>query len=340
MKEAGCCCIYYGMESGSQKILDVMEKVTTVEQNYNAVKWMSENNLYTIIQLIIGMPGETPETIEETCKFTSYFVEQSPDADPNGLSINFAQALPGTPLYEIGRHKGDIGLSLEGEEKYLLQISDRDARDGETFLNFTEFPRILLEKWHFDIQNKTRHAYINKWGIDKYYQVILNSPRFRDLEEVEERDAVSDSGYFADPARQNEMPIEKSNLPKVQASSDSANADIKEDIMLDKGQIPSAWSLLRQKSIGTLATFYPHFFWRAKFLTIVFVLGNCVRKYGCKYSMILLFEYLGWRLALMLKKSKSSFLPEYISLRKLLKKKILPEIASDNPNMAVLRKGR
>ena len=340
MKEAGCSSIYYGMESGSQKILDVMEKVTTVEQNYNTVKWMADNNLYTIVQLIIGMPGENLETIGETCDFTSFFVEQSPNTDPNALSINFAQALPGTPLYEIARHKGDIGLSLEGEEEYLLKISDRDARDGETFLNFTEFPRILLEKWHFDIQNKTRQAYIEKWGIDNYYQVILKSPRFRDLEEQKEEGTVSDSGYFADPARQNEIPIEKNSLRKVQASSDSTNADIEEDVRLDKGKIPSAWSLIRQKSIGTLATFYPQIFWKTKFLTIVFVFGNCVRKYGFKYSLVLLFEYLGWSFVTLFRKNKSSFIPEYISLRKLLKKKIFPGIASDNPSMAPLRKGR
>ena len=55
---------------------------------------------------------------------------QSPKIDPNAFSINFAQALPGTPLYEAARSKGHIGQSLEDEEGYLLAISDRDARDG------------------------------------------------------------------------------------------------------------------------------------------------------------------------------------------------------------------
>jgi len=341
MKEAGCCSIYYGMESGSQKILDIMEKVTKVEQNYNAVKWMAENNLYTIIQLIIGMPGETQETIEETCKFTSFFVEQSPTTDPNALSINFAQALPGTPLYEIARRKGSIESSMEGEEKYLLQISDRDARDGETFLNFTEYPRILLEKWHFEIQNKTRHSYIKKWGLDNYYKVILSSHRFKDLAE-EKESPTTDSGYFSDPARQNETPIAIASIPRKQASSDSADSihDIKEVIQLEKGRIPSAWSLLRQKSIGAFATFYPHFFWRFKSLTTAFILGNCIRKYGFMFSLTLLFEYLVWCLKNLFKNKSNPFLLEYISLRKILRNKKFPEIISDNPSMAILRKGR
>mgnify|MGYP003974513153 FL=1 len=342
MKEAGCSCIYYGMESGSQKILDVMEKVTKVEQNYNAVKWMAENNLYTIVQLIIGMPGETQETIDETCKFTSYFVEQSPNTDPNALSINFAQALPGTPLYEIARRKGKIGSSIEGEEKYLYQISDRDARDGETFLNFTEYPRLLLEKWHFDIQRETRSAYIKKWGMDNYYKVVLNSPRFKDLAEMKETAGTTESGYFADPARQNEIPLEGASLPREQVSSDATDATqgIKEEVRLEQGQIPSVWSLVKQKSISSIATFYPQFFSRNKILIPIFVLANCTRKYGFIYSVRLFFDYLRWLLGDQFKKNKNSIIPEYISLRKLLRKKVFPDIEGENPSMANLRKGR
>lgn len=342
MKEAGCSCIYYGMESGSQKILDIMEKVTSVKQNYNAVKWMAENDLYTIVQIVIGMPGETPETIEETSRFTSYFVEQSPDTDPNALSINFAQALPGTPLYEIARHKGTIGISLEDEEKYLIQISDRDARDGETYINFTDYPRLLLEKWNFDIQNKTRHSYIKKWGMDNYYKAIFKSSRYKNLKEVQATRNPMDTGYFADPARQNEGFVTGGSLPKPQASSDASDTihDVNEKIQLDKNGIPSPWSLIRQKSIGALTTFYPHFFWRAKSLTTIFVFGNCIRKYGLNYSMGLLSEYLGWWLASIFKNKNSLFIPEYISLRKLLRKKTFPKIISDNPTMDVLRKGR
>ena len=342
MKEAGCSCIYYGMESGSQKILNVMEKVTKVEQNYNAVKWMAENDLHTIVQIVIGMPGETSETIAETAQFTSYFVEQSPDTDPNALSINFAQALPGTPLYETARHKGDIGQSLEDEEKYLIQISDRDARDGKTYINLTDYPKLLLEKWNFDIQNKTRHAYIKKWGLDNYYKIILKSERYKNLKEVQETHNPMDTGYFADPARQSTGFATGSSLPTPPASRDVVDAhhDVSKKIQPDKGGIPSLWSLFRKKSLGALSTFYPNFFWRTRSLATLFVFGNCIRKYGLKYSMALLFEYLGWWLVSMFKNTNGSNLIEYISLRKLLRKKIFPAISIDNPSMDVLRKGR
>ncbi len=68
------------------------------------------------------MPGETPETVQETADFCKYALTLSPTQNPNDLSINYAQALPGTPMYEYARHKGLIGQDLDGEEEYLLKI--------------------------------------------------------------------------------------------------------------------------------------------------------------------------------------------------------------------------
>ena len=45
MKESGCVSVYYGMESGSQRILDVMEKNSQVQHNANAVRWTAEAGL-------------------------------------------------------------------------------------------------------------------------------------------------------------------------------------------------------------------------------------------------------------------------------------------------------
>lgn len=317
MKEAGCSSILYGMESGSQKILDVMEKVTTAEQNFNTVKWMVENDLFTIIQLVIGMPGETPETIKESVDLTCHFVEQSPNIDPNSLSVNFAQALPGTPLYETARRNGQIGPTLEDEEKYLLGISDRDARDGETHLNFTDYPKLYLEKWHFEICNKTRNAYIKKWGIDAYWNIVLRSNRFRNLDESQSLVSNQDTGYFADPARSKEKINFKNNL-----------------------QIPTFWSLIRQNTISSVATFYPRLFWSLRSFSLLFVVFNVFRKYGLSLTIEMLKEYLIWNLLKLFGLKPPQNQIEYNSLRKLLKKGFFPEILGDDPAMAGLRKGR
>jgi anaerobic magnesium-protoporphyrin IX monomethyl ester cyclase len=342
MKEGGCVSIYYGMESGSQAMLDVMEKVTKVEQNYNAIKWMAENDMFTIIQLILGMPGENPNTIRETIEFTSYYVEQSPKNDPNALSINFAQALPGTPLYEVGRREGKVGKTLDEEEQYLIKISDRDARDAETLVNFTHYPRLLLEKWHFEIQNQTRHAYIKKWGLNNYHKIIRQSPRYKGLEVKPSIVRPIDTGYFADPARQREGWAQNNQPLKPQASSDAADSfnQKEEEIFSESERSPSFISLLRKKSISAIATYYPNLIWRVRFFIISFVFANSVRKYGFISSLSLLAEYIGWKLKTLFGAKNHLLMPERISLRKLLKKLKYPEILSDNPAMALLRKGR
>ena len=178
--------------------------------------------------------------------------------------------------------------------------------------------------------------------MGNYYKVILNSARFKDLSEVREQVPMPDSGYFADPARQNEISIPKNCLPRPQTSSDSADSNnvMKERVQIKNQRIPSFWSLLRQKSIGSLATFYPNFFWRFKPLTITFVFCNCIRKYGFIFSLKLTSEYISWKLTDQFKSGKSKYISEYISLRKILKRNLVPIIQEDNPKMDFFRKGR
>jgi hypothetical protein len=201
---------------------------------------------------------------------------------------------------------------LDEEEEYLIEISDRDARDGETYINMTDYPKLYLEKWNFDIQNRTRNAYIKKWGLNRYYNIVMQSNRYKGLKEWEVLRA--DTGYFADPAR-------------------------KSDTMFSGEAMPTIWSLLKQNRIGAASTFYPVFFWRTRGLTLIFVLLNSFLKKGLIYSVPLLGEYIGWKIKNIILKPVSKN-PEFISLRKLLRRKLIPGVPDDSPSMALLRKGR
>ena len=116
MKDAGCVSLSYGMETGSPSILEVMEKKTSLQDNMNAQKWTVEAGFNTVVQLVLGMPGESPKTVRETTEFCKYCFTLSPTLNPNNFSINYAQALPGTPLYEYARRSGLIESGLDGEE--------------------------------------------------------------------------------------------------------------------------------------------------------------------------------------------------------------------------------
>ena len=93
MKETGCYRIYFGIESGSQRILDLMQKKITVQQARDAVEIAHKTGMEVGAFFIIGYPGETTSTILETIHFAT-----SLHVDYLGLTLPYP--LPGTPLYE------------------------------------------------------------------------------------------------------------------------------------------------------------------------------------------------------------------------------------------------
>lgn len=161
LKEAGCVRMIFGMESGSDKILTVMEKTVTAEQNLEVARLLAREGMNTCHQLVIGMPGENEGTIRETIdcvKSATEDMEIPPDAGV--LSINYFQALPGTPAYEFMRLRGLFGKTLDDEERYLLKVSDTDAASREHYLNISEEALSRVFLWpHKIITDVTVHWY-------------------------------------------------------------------------------------------------------------------------------------------------------------------------------------
>lgn len=178
-KNNGCYMVIFGVESGSPKMLNVMEKNSTLSKNINAIKWTGEVGLGTVIQLVLGMPGEDDETINETIGFlkeiSSSMKWWKDRAASDLISINYAQALPGTPLYEYDRQHGLIGTSLDEEEKYLIQISDIDAYKEDHFVNSTGLPLLKVLMWrplilaHLDAHHCLSHGGVSSLSL---FQVI------------------------------------------------------------------------------------------------------------------------------------------------------------------------
>jgi radical SAM superfamily enzyme YgiQ (UPF0313 family) len=66
MRQAGCDLLVMGIESGSQRILDYMDKRITVEQAYSAVRTLADHGVDSQSSFIVGYPGETRESFQET----------------------------------------------------------------------------------------------------------------------------------------------------------------------------------------------------------------------------------------------------------------------------------
>jgi radical SAM superfamily enzyme YgiQ (UPF0313 family) len=87
------CTVWFGFETGSQRLLDFMKKGTKVERAYQAARICSEYGTRGAFNVLLGIPGETEEDYVETLKFFYEF----PTAYPNP---NLFNPLPGTALYE------------------------------------------------------------------------------------------------------------------------------------------------------------------------------------------------------------------------------------------------
>lgn len=77
LTNTGCVEIGFGTESGSQKILNNINKKTTVRQNMDLVEICNERNIKVKAFLMLGLPGETRETVAETADFLDFLMSKS-----------------------------------------------------------------------------------------------------------------------------------------------------------------------------------------------------------------------------------------------------------------------
>jgi radical SAM superfamily enzyme YgiQ (UPF0313 family) len=99
MKEAGCYQIFYGLESGSQRLLNLIKKGTTLEQARTAMKLTHKAGIETWVSFMIGLPTETKEESEQTIKFAL-------EVDPNFVQFPIATPYPGTEMYTLAKKEG------------------------------------------------------------------------------------------------------------------------------------------------------------------------------------------------------------------------------------------
>jgi anaerobic magnesium-protoporphyrin IX monomethyl ester cyclase len=108
LKEAGCVQVMFGVESGSQVVLDKMKKGITIEQVKKALVMTKNAGLRTFAAFIVGFPGET----EETLKATSDLIYECKLDD---VGCFFFTPLPGSEAYQdVGKY-GMYQEDFEGD---------------------------------------------------------------------------------------------------------------------------------------------------------------------------------------------------------------------------------
>ena len=162
LKKAGCKTVWLGAESGSQKILDSMEKGDTVSDIYRAARLLHEQGIEVGFFLQFGYPGETWEDVQMTLKMVR-------ECSPDDIGISVSYPLPGTKFFE--RVKVELGEKQNWTDSQDLAMLYRGPFP-------TEFYRILHGRVHYEFrlrQALCKHNWRNVLRTPYYLIGILIS---------------------------------------------------------------------------------------------------------------------------------------------------------------------
>ena len=125
MRDSGCVAVWFGVEAGSQQVIDSMGKGFTANRTKKAFKMAKEVGLMTIASVVFGFPGETRETAMETIKFIL-------EINPDDVGYYIATPYPGTPMADNVKKMG------------WLRVTDFDKYDTATPI--FELPTLSMQE--------------------------------------------------------------------------------------------------------------------------------------------------------------------------------------------------
>jgi radical SAM superfamily enzyme YgiQ (UPF0313 family) len=143
LARAGCDNAWMGAESGSQKILDAMDKGTTVQQIYEATRMLKKHRIRPSFFIQFGYIGETKEDIEKTIHLINELL-------PSEIGISVSYPLPGTKFFE--KVKGELAEKSNWTDSDELKLMFRNT-----------YPAAFYKQLHRYVhKNYRKHLAINK----------------------------------------------------------------------------------------------------------------------------------------------------------------------------------
>ncbi len=151
LAESGLEEVWIGAESGSQKILDAMDKGTTVNQIKKATKLLKEKNIRVAFFIQYGYLGETKEDINKT-------IELIKELKPDNIGVSVSYPLPETPFYEKVKHQ------------FKDKTNWKDSDDLALLFKST-----FNQEYYWKLQRYTHKIFRKTQGI-KNLKTILKNP--------------------------------------------------------------------------------------------------------------------------------------------------------------------
>ncbi len=151
MKTAGCIWIWWGVESGSQKVLDIIHKDIKIENVYRAFALAKEAGIQSLMFIMVGFPGETPADI----KMSAELIRK---VKPDLTRVHVTTPFPGSQLRKYLEDNNLLEQKLEKLEDYYTLDTDRHthfhtkeltAAEIEKYYKFVVFTFGACDFWYF-----------------------------------------------------------------------------------------------------------------------------------------------------------------------------------------------
>jgi radical SAM superfamily enzyme YgiQ (UPF0313 family) len=149
LRRAGCAEIWMGVESGSQKILDAMDKGLRVSDVVAARYRLADENIRACYFLQFGYPGETWEDIQQTIALVR-------TTRPDDIGISFSYPLPGTVFYD--RVQEQIGTKRNWTDSDDLCIMFRATYKDEFYKALRNALHAEVDSWKSDDSSEIANA--------------------------------------------------------------------------------------------------------------------------------------------------------------------------------------
>lgn len=159
MRQAGCYMLSIGGESGNSEILRSIRKGTKLENIKETVKLLRNVGIASLVYFLIGLPGETRETINETIRFAK-------EINPDYVEFYPATPYPGTKFYEI-----------VAEKQYIVDRNwDKYMCGGDQFV--VKIPEIEKDELDIILRKAYRSFYFRPLYILQMIKRMLNPVNF------------------------------------------------------------------------------------------------------------------------------------------------------------------
>jgi radical SAM superfamily enzyme YgiQ (UPF0313 family) len=186
LRRAGCTEVWMGVESGSQKILDAMEKGLRVEEVIVAREYLKQEGIRACYFLQLGYPGEQWEDLQKTIALVR-------ETQPDDVGVSFSYPLPNTRFH--AKVKQQLGAKQNWSDSEDLCVMFKGAYSDRMYRAVRDALHAEVESWKPGVPREVRP--------DLWQEVAALEPVCRNLDATE----------FTEPGNANEFPILSNAVP-------------------------------------------------------------------------------------------------------------------------------